>query len=392
MKRVLPVIVIAQFFCTSLWFAGNAIMPDIVRVFHIAPSFLAHITSMVQLGFISGTFIFALLSIADRFSPTKVFFTTSILAAICNLGISIEGIDTGILLFCRFLTGFFLAGIYPVGMKIASDHYQKGLGKSLGFLVGALVLGTSFPHLLKTFTVNLPWKYVVYGTSILCIIGGLLMVWLVADGPYRKPGQKIQFNAFLSGFKNDSFRAAAFGYFGHMWELYAFWAFVPVMLSTYQRYHPYVDLNISFVSFLIIGSGSIACVMSGLISQVFGAKKIAAISLSISGICCLLSPLLLSGNSIYLLLGFLFVWGLAVIADSPLFSTLVAQNAPEETRGTSLTIVNCIGFAITIISIQLLNKISTEHNDRFIYMLLAIGPALGLIALYGGLAKNRTWI
>lgn len=382
MKRILPVIVISQFFCTSLWFAGNAIMPDIAKTFHLEPSFLAHLTSAIQLGFITGTLVFAVFTVADRFSPSRVFFMASIAAAICNLGIILEGTHATTLLLYRFVTGFFLAGIYPVGMKIASDHYQKGLGKSLGFLVGALVLGTAFPHLLKSLTVNLPWKYVVYATSTLSVSGGLCMLLFVPDGPYRKPGQKIQLTAFLGGFKNGSFRSAAFGYFGHMWELYAFWAFVPVMLAMYRQYHPGVHLNIPLLSFLIIGCGSIACVSSGLLSQTFGAKKIASISLFLSGICCLLSPLILLNSSVPVLLVFLFVWGWVVIADSPLFSTLVAQNAPEATRGTSLTIVNCIGFSITIASIQLINLLSNTQNAHYIYMLLAIGPLLGLIALF----------
>jgi MFS family permease len=380
MKRILPIIVISQFFCTSLWFAGNAILPDLIKSFHLEPGFLAHLTSMVQFGFITGTIVFALLTIADRFSPSLVFFVCSILAGLFNLGMVIEGIDTSLLLFFRFSTGFFLAGIYPVGMKIASDYYQKGLGKSLGFLVGALVLGTAFPHLVKSLSADFSWKYVVITTTSISAIGGLVMLWFVPNGPYRKQGQQLKLNAFLSGFKNKNFRSAAFGYFGHMWELYTFWAFVPVMLLSYKNYYQ-VELNVPMLSFVIIASGGVACVFSGLLSLRFGAKKIATISLFLSCICCCLSPLFLYNQSTPVLILFLFFWGLVVITDSPLFSTLVAQNAPEESRGTSLTIVNCIGFSITIVSIQLINLLSERINSQYIYTLLAAGPLLGLVAL-----------
>jgi len=166
-----------------------------------------------------------------------------------------------------------------------------------------------------------------------------------------------------------------------MWELYTFWAFVPVMLTAYKNYFHNEGLNIPLTSFIIIAFGGLACVVSGYISQQFGAKKIATISLFLSCLCCCLSPLFLFSSSSFLLIAFLFFWGLVVIADSPLFSTLVAQNAPEESRGTSLTIVNCIGFSITIVSIQFINLLSKNINAQYLYTLLAIGPILGLIAL-----------
>jgi MFS family permease len=188
-------------------------------------------------------------------------------------------------------------------------------------------------------------------------------------------------NTAFAVFKSPNFRAAAFGYFGHMWELYTFWAFLPVMLATYNLRYPQTDLNTPLLSFLIIASGGPACVFSGILSQYFGAKKIAALALFLSCLCCLVSPLFLFSNSAWLLIIFLFIWGIVVIADSPLFSTLVAQNADEKIRGTSLTIVNCIGFAITILSIQFINAISDKINPQYIYILLAIGPIFGLIAL-----------
>jgi MFS family permease len=382
MQRVLPVIVCSQFFCTSLWFAGNAVLPDIVREFNLQSGFIANLTSAVQLGFISGTLLFALLMIADRFSPSRVFFTCSVIAAAVNLGIILQSNTAPALLFFRFLTGFFLAGIYPIGMKIAADHFKEGLGKSLGLLVGALVLGTAFPHLLRSLPFSLPWKYIIIATSLLSVLGGLAMVMLVADGPYRRSGQRLNLLAVGAVFREPELRAAAFGYFGHMWELYAFWAFVPVMLKNYVQQHPSAPLNISLISFLVIGSGSVACGIAGYLSVKLGVKSTAAFALTVSGACCLLSPLLLAGSSTVVLLVFLFIWGTAVIADSPLFSTLVAQNAPAHIKGSTLTIVTCIGFAITIVSIQLLSWLAGVIDTRFLYLALAIGPAAGLAAMF----------
>lgn len=381
-KHILPVIVIAQFCCTSLWFAGNAVVSDLVSNFELNSNALGHLTSSVQFGFITGTLIFAILTIADRFSPSKVFLFCSFLGALFNLGIIWEGHNLLSILSLRFLTGFFLAGIYPVGMKIAADYFKQGLGKALGYLVGALVLGTAFPHLLKDFTTLFSWKLVLFGTSLLALVGGLLMIVLVPDGKYRKAGQQLDLSAFFNVFKNRKFRAAAFGYFGHMWELYAFWTFVPLMIQSFNDTHTESQLNASLWSFIVIGIGGLACVFGGYIATYKGVKNTARTSLLLSCICCIVSPLLFTITSEIIFLLFLVFWGMVVITDSPLFSTLVAQNTSPQIKGTALTIVNCLGFAITIISIQLINSMYSSTGSNNIYMLLAIGPIFGLIALF----------
>jgi MFS family permease len=380
-KFILPVIVISQFCCTSLWFAGNGVINDLIINFNLNESALGHLTSAVQFGFIVGTLVFAILTIADRFSPSKVFLISALLGSLFNLGVMSEANSLMSLTFLRFCTGFFLAGIYPVGMKIAADYYEKGLGKSLGFLVGALALGTALPHLLKEITDGIAWESVLIATSSLALFGGLLMVILVPDGPYRKPSQETDLTAFFSVFKNREFRSVAFGYFGHMWELYAFWAFVPMILKTYNIAHPITVLNIPLLSFLIIGVGGLACVIGGYLTQKIGAKRIAFISLLLSCGCCLISPLIFDSEIESLFIGFLFFWGMVVIADSPLLSTLVSQNASTEIKGTALTIVNCIGFSTTIISIQLITAMTQFTDSNSIYTILALGPILGLIAL-----------
>lgn len=388
-KWILAAIVLSQFFCTSLWFAGNAVIKELVIQFQLSENAIGYLTSAVQLGFITGTLIYAILTIADRFSPSLVFFLSSVVGAICNVAIIIDEQNLTSLLLLRFLTGFFLAGIYPVGMKIAADHYDKSLGKALGFLVGALVIGTALPHLLRSLTQAMPWKIVLILTSALCLTGGLIMLIAVPNGPYRKTGQKPDMKMIFKIFINKNFRSAAFGYFGHMWELYTFWAFVPVILSTWQNIYPRNNLDIAVLSFAIIAAGGLACVISGYFSKTYGPEKVAAIVLSSSCICCLISPIIFFIPSHIILMIFLVFWGMAVIADSPLFSTLVAQHAPVRAKGTALTIVTCIGFSITIISIQLLNFLFKYVDQKFIYMFLAIGPVLGLLALQKKRVKNE---
>ncbi len=388
-KKILPIIIISQFYCTSLWFAGNAVSANLISDFGLNSDSLGHLTSAVQFGFIAGTLLFAIFSIADRFSPSKVFFACAVLGSIINVGIVWGGNNLLSLVLIRFATGFCLAGVYPVGMKIAADYFDKGLGKTLGFLVGALVLGTAFPHFLKTFTDGLPWIYVMFATSSIAFLGGLLVFIFIPDGPFRKTAQKTKTSAFLNVFKNKKFRRSAFGYFGHMWELYTFWTFVPFIIGHFnQNYNS--NISISFYSFLIIAIGIISCVVAGFLAHKHGARKIARTTLFISGVCCLLSPMIGILHSTYFLMSLLLIWGITVIPDSPLFSTLVAQNAPSENKGTALTIVNCIGFSITIISIQITSYLLKNINPNHVFVLLAIGPVFGLISTRLRTTPERT--
>lgn len=376
---ILPIIVFAQFAGTSLWFAGNAIASDLQAALQLEANVVGDITAAVQFGFIIGTLIFAFFSIADRFSPSKVFLVSALLGAMFNLFVYLFADGLWSLLMLRFATGFCLAGIYPVGMKIASDWYAKGLGKALGYLVGALVLGTAFPHLLRTVGQTLPWEMILQFTSGIAVFGGLLLYFLVPDGPYRKQGAKFEWNAIPKIFAFKEFRAAAFGYFGHMWELYAFWTFVPLILVTFNELNG-TSFNVPLFAFLIIAIGSLGCIIGGYISLKTGSAKVASGMLLTSGLCCLFSPLFFQLPT-FLFSLILLIWGFTVVGDSPQFSTIVAQTAPKLYIGTALTIVNCIGFALTIFSIQLLNYLQESWSVSNMFLMLFIGPLIGLLAI-----------
>ncbi len=377
---ILPIIIFSQFAGTSTWFASNAILGDLQTALNLGAGALGYMTSAVQFGFITGTLLFAVLVISDRFSPRYVFFSCSTLNAAFNLGIYFLAEGFWSLLIVRFLTGFMLAGIYPVGMKIAAGWYQKGLGKALGFLVGALVLGTAFPHLLKAAGQSFDWEVVIFAISGLAFLGGISMFLLVPDGPFLSKGTKFDSKALRVIFQSKALRAAAFGYFGHMWELYAVWAFFPVFLAAYGELAPQLEINISLWSFFIIAAGFLGCAIGGLISLKTGSVIVAFVQLLASGLLCLFSPLLFDLPPFIFLL-FLVFWGVFVVGDSPQFSALAAKTAPPQFVGSALTIINSIGFAISIVSIQFLNYLLTVIEVKFLFIPLLIGPMLGLIAL-----------
>ena len=377
---ILPVIIFSQFAGTSLWFASNAVLGDLQRQWGLGDASLSQMTSSVQFGFIVGTLLFAFFTIADRYSPRVVYFACSLLGALTNLGLYLIADGLSSLLIFRFMTGVFLAGVYPVGMKIAAGWYRRELGLALGWLVGALVVGTAFPHLIKSLNRGLPWETVIFTISIISAAGGCLMLLLVPDGPYLVRGTKFNCRALAIIFRSRDLRSASFGYFGHMWELYTAWAFIPLLLDQYAEM-THQPLNVSWWSFSVIAAGCLGCIAGGLVSKRVGSSAVAFSQLLSSGICCLLLPLMFHAPPA-VFLSFLIFWGVVVVGDSPQFSALTAQTAPRDLVGSALTIVTSIGFFITVISIQFISFLIGRFDIQLVFLFLVPGPVIGLIYLW----------
>jgi MFS family permease len=368
-------LVLAQFAGTSLWFAVNAVMPDLQQAFGWPATAVGSLTSALQWGFIAGTLVFAVLALADRFRATRVFLFCALAGAACTVGAWAMVADFSALLAWRFATGFFLAGIYPVGMKIASQWYRQGLGAALGYLVGALVLGSASAHGLRAVADALPWPSIMLGVAALAAAGGLLILTL--GEPPQAPVRvtRMQWQALGTLWTDARVRSSVLGYFGHMWELYTLWVLLPLILGTRLS-----GVDLSWAAFVMLGSGALGCVMGGYAAKRWGSARVAAVFLGISGLCCLLAPAMVHAADAGFYL-WLLVWGISVAGDSPQFSTLTARNAPPQAVGSVLTLANSIGFAISTLSILLFVALTDWLPLGWLLTGLALGPALGLWAL-----------
>lgn len=379
---VLPVLLLAQFCGTSLWFAANAVMPDLQRAHGWPAQTAADLTSLLQAGFIAGTLFFALLAIADRFPARRVFLLCSMAGALCTLASGWWADDLQALKAWRVAAGFSLAGIYPVGMKIASQWYRQGLGHALGWLLGALILGSAAPHALRgaaALGAEVEWSVVFPVIAGLVVAGGLLQFVLLPDAPGAREqarlAQGFDGRALATLWTDRRVRASVGGYFGHMWELYAVWVAVPLLLASRLD-----GAALSFTAFVVLGSGAVSCAWGGHLSNRFGSAKVAAALLGTSGTCCLLAPWMISAAD-PVFYTWLMIWGLSVSSDSPQFSALTARNAPPHAVGSVLTLSNSIGFAISIASIEMVSALLHTHPLEWLIPILALGPALGLLML-----------
>ena len=356
-------IIFSQFLSGTIWFAAN-----------VAYEGQGFLLSAVQIGFILGTLSFAFLNLSDRYSPVLVFLVCAVFGSIFNVfGVYLKQYYY-LLLFSRLCCGVCLAGIYPVGMKIAASWYPETISNALGWLVGALVLASGFPYCIKLFSLNTNPSIILYTTSVLCFTGGLIQYFAVKDGPFLPRGSKFDMSIIPKIFQHPGFRASSFGYFGHMWELYAVFAYVPIFIQTI------IQSNTQLYSFAFFVFGFLGCALGGIIAQKVGSRRVALVSLFISGSICLLSPLIISLPAAAAL-SLIFVWGITVVSDSPQFSALNARFAPKEYVGSALTIVNCIGFSITIITIELLDLWIDRFGIRTAFMPLIIGPFTGWLFL-----------
>ncbi len=389
MQNPVLVIVVAQLFGTSLWFSANSAADDLIRAWGIVPADIGTLTNAVQLGFIVGTLIFALSGLADRFPASRIFAVCAVLGALFNGAFAMlaEGMASAVPL--RFAVGFCLAGVYPLGMKLVVSWVPERAGAALAQLVGMLTLGTALPHGIRLAGAGWSWPATMLVSSALALLAAVL-IFRLGDGPHlkrRHGAPPLRLGRVFHAFALGEFRAAAFGYFGHMWELYAFWTLAPALIVL-SGLAEAGSRPLAGLSFAVIGVGALGCWLGGWWSQRVGSSRVAASALAASALCCALFPL--SGEwSAAAKIALLLSWGAAVVADSPHFSALSARACPPEIVGSALAFQNSIGFAITMLSIKLGTAWIADWRMGIAWLLLP-GPLLGLIGLYPLWAARRS--
>ena len=362
----------------TTWFSASAVVPQLRAEWSLSGSAAAWLTIAVQLGFVCGALVSSFLNLSDIVSPQRVILGGSLGAAAANalLGTA-AGAAAGIPL--RFATGFFLAGVYPPAFKLISTWFKKGRGIALGVLAGAIAVGSATPHLVNGLG-GLQWTVVIYATSVLTLAGGLISGFAIKDGPFPFP--RATFDPRQAGrvFANRGVRLAAFGYFGHMWELYAMWTWFVAFFSATPAIREASAGSAAYATFAVIAIGGLGCWAGGVLGERWGRTKTTALMMTVSGSCALLIGLLLGAPAwIVLLVG--LVWGFAVIADSAQFSTMVTELADQAYVGTALTLQLAVGFTMTVATIWLIPLLVSVFGWGWAFAFLAPGPALGVLAI-----------
>ncbi len=377
-RKALATIAVSQLLALSLWFSASAVSPQLRQIWRLNTSEEAGLTLAIQLGFVVGAILSAVFNLADVVPSRRLFFFSSLGGALANLGLLLVVASTvPLALGLRFLTGMFLAGVYPAGLKVVSGWFKTGRGMALGVLVGALTVGSASPHLVRG--LGLEWEGVIVTASALTLVAAGMMA-RVGDGPHEVPTQPFRWRQVAVVLRNRGVRLATYGYLGHMWELYAMWTWTAAFLAASAVASGTSYGSVALLTFLVIAVGGLGSWWAGSLADRHGRTRVAGGAMVISGSCAALTPLIF-GASVWLVVPLMLVWGLTVVADSAQFSAMVTETAEDEIRGTALTLQTAVGFLLTIVTIRWVPSIAESVGWRWAFPVLAAGPVFGVLAM-----------